>query len=1091
MACSDIGITYKGENISNLSYKELLSLNIDDVVLGLDEDTLWLILTGHNKKESSIGNFAFELLKEIAKAGENGINTMDLAATTGQDPRSVTGRIKKLDSLVIGVQIIYKGHVVKLLKFHRFANGKPKKVYVNMKKHLGTIVNIVKNSKNRLRQVLDLRRELKFDKDKRLSKAFTAAIVWLDEHCYLKKVIVISPTNEHIKVRCVKYLRDYVSDEKNDGDFENESVGDDEEPNNELDKTVGDDEDTIDGFDGSNATNLLQESNLVIQEKVIGNRQFAINRFFSLQNQTYAFVNKCGVSGVSSMETTNNIVGKDYKRTFSKASEHFIESVSKGKSKKKSNYDGLVKVYDFEGKKKFFRLFTQSHFMSFMGCSELSNDTTFQPIRKQTKTLRELSQQYFVPLNDSLRFEKANGEDSFLWQDESNLPRRKITNLNGKRTTDTTLEKIVKRTKTPIDHIDTVLKCHKTAASFLDKPLISFDGFSAQSLKSIERQRAILKVVQNDGNVSSTRDQFYDDIAIIMNSTTLIDKRTLRRDIEFLVTAGKLNVKLLQNGKRILFIPGTSEKEIENCINSSKESKVFFSKDIIQNTDIYFFDQTEHNRFHRGTKSAQRIKEFQKKTSKESLRKEKKAKTVKFENSVSKKISIKTNTTISNGNNSMKTHIPSEESDVYDNTREYFSLSDAKGLKALVMAVVIIKSIRGQILWEEISKRFPNNSLDSLKKQWTIRRIKMGHGGWKALMEKWRKTMVEAIKNEHATLEDAEKLNISKLIFIWMNVEESEKKKPIILFKSHEENYKRYTFLKNHTSNHFNKGLAMSSMVQRESYLLKNPYTFSIKNPCVDTSTEDTIKSIIRSILIDNSTMDINEVDALKQFNHEQLDQVILDMARDKQISFSGSSKLQLTDNVLEILQTKGDYLMIENLNRFKIKAIDFLKNKKGLLISEEPSDIIAAVSIDLMNTHRIKTTHIPLPIDDNYMHYTTRQYDATGLTPPLVFYSVGKLPEDKIVSTPIPLNKPCSRLWIDLKGEIREKIWKQLVTMIIREIFFNPSITIDILALRFGRVVSKIEINDIIMWLRKKEVIDNTLNHGFIASHNWISTLG
>lgn len=93
---------------------------IDDVghsySVGITEDSLWILLTGYPKKESTIGNSAFELLLEVAKAGGKGINTMDLAHVTGQDPRSVTGRIKKINHLLTSSQLIYKGHVVKLLK---------------------------------------------------------------------------------------------------------------------------------------------------------------------------------------------------------------------------------------------------------------------------------------------------------------------------------------------------------------------------------------------------------------------------------------------------------------------------------------------------------------------------------------------------------------------------------------------------------------------------------------------------------------------------------------------------------------------------------------------------------------------------------------------------------------------------------------------------------------------------------------------------------------------------------------------------------------------------------------------------------------
>lgn len=152
--------------------KDIISDTDQLYSVGITEDSLWTLLTGYTKKESTIGNSAFELLLEVAKAGEKGINTMDLAQVTGQDPRSVTGRIKKINHLLTSSQLIYKGHVVKLLKLKKFNHdGGDDNPYINIRDHLATIVEVVKRSKNGIRQIIDLKRELKFDKEKRLSKA--------------------------------------------------------------------------------------------------------------------------------------------------------------------------------------------------------------------------------------------------------------------------------------------------------------------------------------------------------------------------------------------------------------------------------------------------------------------------------------------------------------------------------------------------------------------------------------------------------------------------------------------------------------------------------------------------------------------------------------------------------------------------------------------------------------------------------------------------------------------------------------------------------------------------------------------------------
>ena len=314
-------------NKSSMQYEDVVK-NADSVQIGITDDRLWLTLTGHTKKEASVVGLAFDLLLEVAASKDKGINTMELAKNTGQDPRSVTGRIKKFSHLVTMNQLVYKGHLVKSLTLNRFVTEKQKKPYVNIKQHLSEIVQVVKNSKNGVRQVIDLKREMGFDKEKRLSKAFTSAISWLDQQGYLKKVIVISPANPSIKIRCVQFVKSYFPEEvTGNNEFEDESADEDENEgdgdeggtgNDDVEKTSLDEEELMEGFDKVNATNILQDSNLVIQEAPSEKKEVTINRFYPLQTQIYSMADKAGLTGISTLDLISKFVGPDYKRCFSK-----------------------------------------------------------------------------------------------------------------------------------------------------------------------------------------------------------------------------------------------------------------------------------------------------------------------------------------------------------------------------------------------------------------------------------------------------------------------------------------------------------------------------------------------------------------------------------------------------------------------------------------------------------------------------------------------------------------------------------------------------------------------------------------------------
>lgn len=415
--------------------KDIISDTDQLYSVGITEDSLWTLLTGYTKKESTIGNSAFELLLEVAKAGEKGINTMDLAQVTGQDPRSVTGRIKKINHLLTSSQLIYKGHVVKLLKLKKFNHdGGDDNPYINIRDHLATIVEVVKRSKNGIRQIIDLKRELKFDKEKRLSKAFIAAIAWLDEKEYLKKVLVVSPKNPAIKIRCVKYVKD-IPDSKGSPTFEYDSNSADEDSISDN-KTGLEDEESVEGLDNFNATDLLQNQGLVMEDKESAEKnRVLLNRFFPLQNQTYDIADKSGLKGISTMDVVNRITGKEFQRAFTKSSEYYLESLDK--QKENTGDFRLFRIYDFEGKKKFFRLFTAQNFQKLTNAKdEISVAKGFDEPTKSDLDLKALNEDNFVPLNNTVRFTKNNEQqDVFFWHGDLKIPPnlKKIPNKNKRK----------------------------------------------------------------------------------------------------------------------------------------------------------------------------------------------------------------------------------------------------------------------------------------------------------------------------------------------------------------------------------------------------------------------------------------------------------------------------------------------------------------------------------------------------------------------------------------------------------------------------------------------------------------------------------
>lgn len=1105
---SDVMLYERGKISQKLYYD--IAGNEGAFTLRISEDALWKILTGYRKKEANIGGSAFELLLEIAKSRDKGINTKDLALATNQDPRSITGRVKKISHLICSVQMIYKGHVVKLLKLKRYAESENAvKPYVNLRDYLGQIVDVVKKSKNGVRQIIDLKRELKFDVEKRLSKAFIAAIAWLDEKEYLKKVLLVSPTNPSVKIRCVKYLRDYVQEDKttNDFDYESESGGDD--PLGD-DKLGLEEDDAYEGLDSSNATNVLQEEGLLVQdERAAEKDDILMNRFYPIQNQTYDMTQTAGLQGISTMEVIKKLTGRDYKRAFTKSSEYYVESV--GKPKNHPNGYSIVRVYDFEGKKKFYRFFTEENFRKLTDAPQTSVVGDFEPIESQTETLFDLNKSNYIPLSSSLRFEGDKCQESFFWNGEAKSPTNSSTRgRKRKQEDDTAIPKAIsvinkRRNVKQREKPSTVSKGESVPVSdgapnssfsqhendSSNKPkTLEVGGFSAGSLRSLWRQRAILEVVKKAGGVTYLKEQFFEDVSHFMGSNTLLDKKTVRGDVSLMLKNEKLHIEEEpQTGKRIIYLPNIDPNSISNYIVKDKDNKKAYFKDVIHNTDIYFFDQTEKHRFHRGVKSAERVRNYQdrSRTKKQTQQKPWKRKT-EDALSLQKQYRLSRDLTTANEKNSSR-----KNGNGKTKKSSLFQVGNKLGARALVMAIVITKSIKNEIIWDEITKLFPSNSLSNLKKQWTARRIRMGHSGWKAYVDKWRKILVSATREERVTMDDMERLDLPKLIDLWIASDIEEDQKPVSLYREYSENKKRYTLIRIGSNSGMKTGLAMSSMIQRETSSLKKIFVYDNDDASLKEvpswGTEGDVKAVIRSILYDRPDTSRERIEVLNKIPKELVDKVIMDLAKEKHLYLQGS-RLEATNTVKEYLETRGNYKMFEQCEMYRNKLQEMFQAFNGVIVSEEIPDVASWIFIDLISQSKVNLDVVATIDGNQKLSYVTRRLGIRGLTPPLIISERKSAKPSKYNQVPVPMGEPNSKLWIDGAGCLRGEVWKCLLSMMIDEILFSPGITLNVLEQNCNFVLSKRELKDVCNWLLRKGLIYETAFEGLQVSHEWYTLL-
>lgn len=220
-------------------YKELMSgFSAESVQVYADEDTQWRILTGRPKKNNPIGAFPFEALCVVAAAREDGATAVQITKQTGQDARSIFGRVNALmEQGLVSRFPYYDGHNTNLIVYRSFVAANRRKLGISAGGQTATagssgvditdfrkrLVDATCNAHNRIRQFLDLRDEMGCGKTRRLKSYFARAVRQLEANGYVKRVYVYPDQEKAEKYYCLKFIKPYVNTtDMADGDDDEE-----------------------------------------------------------------------------------------------------------------------------------------------------------------------------------------------------------------------------------------------------------------------------------------------------------------------------------------------------------------------------------------------------------------------------------------------------------------------------------------------------------------------------------------------------------------------------------------------------------------------------------------------------------------------------------------------------------------------------------------------------------------------------------------------------------------------------------------------------------------------------------------------------
>ncbi|ODV94313.1 hypothetical protein PACTADRAFT_51170 [Pachysolen tannophilus NRRL Y-2460] len=359
-----------------------------DIIIKISEEKRWLFLTNMPKTGNPIGSNPFDLLSIIIKKKNEGITGSELAKASGQDPRSFTSRLDTLISqdLIVKIPIIRPGVTTNLLVHKRFFDEKwfeenREAQIVNRPAILKSIVEAVKDSKNKLRVQYDLGRQLGFTSKQDL-KRFRKLIVSLVENGFLKIVYVMPSENSQVKARALMYVKDYDAQDnlQNDG----EEISSDEQQDAVDDEDEDEDEDSEEKFSNDK------------QDPVP-----SMNQLFTLDSQIMQAVAKSGNKGITSMELTKNLTGSNNK-WFSR----YFSSLPFSDAGNENSANPIFRVTDSDGKSKFFRYYLNSSLLGEFSKQDFSDDCS----------LVELSLQNYKPIGNTIDIVKCgDGIERVYW----------------------------------------------------------------------------------------------------------------------------------------------------------------------------------------------------------------------------------------------------------------------------------------------------------------------------------------------------------------------------------------------------------------------------------------------------------------------------------------------------------------------------------------------------------------------------------------------------------------------------------------------------------------------------------------------------
>ena len=550
-----------GFDISSFLSPDTMTKQYKTYTFELTDAKLFELITGDKlAARNTLGDKSYELLLEIASHTKQGIDRITLCKRCNQDPRSLPSRMKKLEKYTISVNCLIQSRVTQHIWHKDFAENVKKDIDPLNTRAIErmAIMEKLKAAPEGLREIGDLKQELGVLPTHKEAKIFRKNYFWLDKYNYLERMLVKSSHNGRIYY-CLKFLKDYLPEEVSIE--ENDDIDDDEtifkdvlKPNDET-STMG--------------TTYFETS--VIDSLPENNEAIFSNTIFSSEITVRSIVEKSGVDGTASMDILNGVFSPDFIKPFHKFMVQMVKDPGEYTSTLDKSPSQMVKVYDFEGKVKHYRIFSHKGYESKYGSKETSivaaEVTNLDSCKLNQRIAAEKIKMIPLPrLLETVEYE--DGYSQYYWIADMSPANKKKVELSNpksgisvtkrsrsgqlnkadikkvtteKQTTDQPLQKIKVETAETTKPVKSGRLQNLSSVTTHPNETRSFGDFVGFSIRSIKTQQAILDLVQeNNGLLCYFDKQIVEDIRAKMGVSYLIDKKVLKRDIINLLQVKKI-----------------------------------------------------------------------------------------------------------------------------------------------------------------------------------------------------------------------------------------------------------------------------------------------------------------------------------------------------------------------------------------------------------------------------------------------------------------------------------------------------------------------------------------------------------------------